>query len=88
MFTVYVLVSTSTGKLYVGQTQDLPRRLSEHQTGLAHYTRGRGPWSLVLTEYYPTRAQAMRREKSLKTGQGRHYIREMLTAGAGPPQAD
>ena len=88
MFIVYVLLSTSTGRLYIGQTQDLPRRLSEHQTGLAHYTRGRGPWRLVLTEHYSTRAQALRRERSLKTGQGRHYIKELLAIGAGPPEAD
>jgi putative endonuclease len=88
MFTVYVLVSQHNGKLYIGQTENLPRRLSEHQAGTARYTRGRGPWELVLTEDYPSRATAVRRERSLKTGQGRRFIRESLAARAGPPEAD
>jgi len=88
MFTVYVLVSQSCGKLYIGQTEDLSRRLTEHQTDMARYTRGRGPWELVLTEHYPSRAQAMHREKSLKSGQGRQFIKGSLASRAGPPEAD
>ena len=88
MYTVYVLRSTSNGKLYIGQTGNLPKRLSEHQTDTARYTRGRGPWQLILTEQYPTRALAMRREKFLKSGQGREELKGLLTGRAGPPEAD
>ena len=41
VYTVYVLRSISNGKLYIGQTSNLPQRLSEHQTNAARYTRGR-----------------------------------------------
>ncbi len=88
MYTVYVLLSESTNKFYIGQTNDLPRRLLEHKTGLARYTRGRGPWKLVLSEQYSTRAEAMKREKSLKSGKGREWLKTMLNGRAGPPQAD
>ena len=88
MYIVYVLRSTSTGKQYTGQTENLQRRLLEHESGLARYSRGRGPWEIVLTEKYATRAEAMRRETFLKSGQGRSFLKSILTGRAGPPQAD
>ena len=88
MFTVYVLLSQSTNKLYVGQSANLERRLLEHQSSLARYTRGRGPWQLVFHEEYGTRADAMQRERFLKSGQGREWLKKMLNGRAGPPQAD
>ena len=78
MFIVYVLHSQSTGRFYIGQTSDLERRLQEHQAGDARYTRGRGPWILVHTETYPTRSEAMKREKFLKSGKGRESLKDLL----------
>ncbi len=90
VFTVYVLRGTA-GRLYVGQTADLKRRLVEHERGMGRWTKARGPWELVLQEIYPSRAEAMRRERVLKSGQGREWLRTYLSAPggrAGPPQAD
>ena len=88
MFTVYVPRSTSTSRLYIGQSQDFERRLQEHQSGLARYTRGRGPWVVLLAEEYNDRAEAMRRERFLKGGQGREWLTGVLSGRAGPPEAD
>ena len=74
MFVVYVLRSLSTGKLYIGQTRNLVKHLKEHNTGAAQYTRNRGPWVLLLQEDYPTRSDAMKRERYLKTGKGREWL--------------
>jgi putative endonuclease len=76
-FTVYVLVSESTGRRYIGQTADLPRRLSEHNS-VAHNprkftSRNAGPWRLLHQETFPTRGAAMHREKWLKSGAGRAW---------------
>ena len=79
MFIVYVLQSQSTGILYIGQTANLDRRLQEHQAGDARYTRGRGPWTPVYKEEYPTRSEAMKREKYLKSGVGREFLKDLLT---------
>ena len=87
-FYVYVLRSLSTGRLYIGSTEDFRRRLTEHQAGIARYTRGRGPWEVVLVEELSTRSEAMRRERGLKSGQGREWIVQQLNGRAGPPQAD
>ena len=78
MFIVYILRSQSTGTLYTGQTSDLERRLREHQAGDARYTLGRGPWILIHKETYPTRSEAMKREKYLKSGKGRKYLKDFL----------
>ena len=88
MFAVYVLVSKSTGKLYIGQSADLERRLLEHEVGLARYTRGRGPWQVVLLERHQTRSAAMQREHFLKSGQGRELLKQIISGRAGPPEAD
>ncbi len=78
MFYVYVLKSSSTGRLYIGQTKDLANRINEHNNGIARYTRNRGPWTLVHTEEYETRSEAMVRERMLKGGQGREWLKRKL----------
>ena len=88
MFTVYVIRSKSTGRLYKGQAENVQQRLWQHETGMARYTRGRGPWELVLREDYQTRAEAMSREKWLKIGKGREWLKAALSGRAGPPEAD
>jgi len=78
MYYVYVLVSTSTGKRYIGQTADIDRRLAEHNTpghnARKHTSRNSGPWRLLHSEQYPARAEAMAREKWLKSGVGRRWL--------------
>ena len=46
----YVLKSQIIDKFYVGQTQDLKRRILEHNHGKNNYTRGKGPWELIYYE--------------------------------------
>jgi putative endonuclease len=66
VWTVYVL-RCADGTLYAGVTTDLTRRLRQHAAGVAaHYTRGRGPFTVVYKEHGYTRAQALRREWELK----------------------
>lgn len=53
--------------LYTGITNDLERRLAQHESGKgAKYTRGRGPFRLVYSEAHSTRAAASKREHGLK----------------------
>ncbi|MCZ6701244.1 MAG: GIY-YIG nuclease family protein [bacterium] len=95
-FFIYVLQSSSTGKVYIGQTSDLPRRLKQHNDpdwGRRRFTKkDRGPWRLVHSEEYSTRSDAMRREKALKSGQGRQWLHDHLLSQEfnrqSPPEAD
>jgi putative endonuclease len=81
---VYVLRNPD-GKTYVGQTNDLERRLHQHNDpeckGTLHTKRHPGPWTLLHSEELPTRSAAMRRERELKTGKGREWIRLHLAGG-------
>jgi putative endonuclease len=74
MFYVYVLKSNK-GKLYIGHTNNIERRLIEHNSGLSPYTKGRGPWELVYKETFNSRGEAMKREKFLKSGKGRGFLK-------------
>ena len=68
MFTVYIL-RTSSNTLYIGQTNNLEKRLKEHQTKgtkSAKYTRYFSNLELVYSETYSTRKEAMQREAQLK----------------------
>lgn len=83
MFTVYVIKSTSTGKIYIGQTKDLDARLKRHngelKTKLGSYTKlNKGPWLVIHKEEFPTRAEAVKREKELKSYKGREFIRSVI----------
>lgn len=63
---VYVL-ECADGSLYTGYTTDVERRVAEHDAGEgAKYTRGRTPVSLVHTESFETRSEAMSREYAIK----------------------
>ena len=76
---VYVLRSLKDGKLYIGMTTDLQRRLQEHNHGKNPSTRHRRPLVLLHTEVYPTRAEAAKRERFLKSGPGHKFLKTILT---------
>ena len=79
---VYVIQSQSSGKIYIGQTSNLPRRIEQHNDPTCritlHTKRNSGPWKVVHKEEYQTRAEAMRREKQLKSGKGREWLRNNI----------
>ena len=75
---VYVLRSVRNGRLYTGSTNDLVRRLNEHDAGQSRYTSQAGPFELVYQERQPDRLSARRRELFLKTGRGRDELRRLL----------
>ena len=78
MFYVYVLQSQSTGRFYTGYATDIEQRVGQHNHGITKSTKNRGPWKLVHSEAYSTRAEAMRRERFLKSGQGRAEVQRIL----------
>ena len=76
MWYVYVLRSARNGRLYTGSTNDLERRLQEHQRGKNRYARYAGPFELVYKEEYGTRLEARQRELFLKSGRGRALLKQ------------
>jgi len=88
MFYAYVLRSLTAGRLYKGSTADLQRRLQQHSEGTSFFTRSGGPWELVHSEEFATRAEAMRRERFFKTGKGREELTGILAEPAPVAQLD
>ena len=77
MYFVYVLYSEKAKCKYTGYTEDLMRRLSEHNQGLlGKFTKGKGPWVLIDQEEFTTKKEAIIREKELKTVKGRDFIKK------------
>jgi putative endonuclease len=80
-FWVYVL-ENQRGRFYVGKTDDLNRRVVEHNevsaTTKGKYTPKNGPWNLVWSEPHPTRASAMQRERRIKNRKSARWIRQNL----------
>ena len=71
MYYVYIIRSLKTKKLYIGHTNDLTRRVEEHNTGRGgKYTRQNGPWTLLYSESHPDRSSAVKREIYLKSTNG------------------
>jgi putative endonuclease len=79
MFYVYLLHSIADSGFYIGYTTDLKRRLSEHKQGTSAATQHRGPWKLIYCEAYTERLDAEGRERYLKSGGGRRFLRRQLT---------
>jgi len=79
MFLVYVLYSVNGKKGYTGLTNDVERRLFEHNVSeTSGYSLRYRPWTLIRQEQYLTKQEAMRREKFLKTGRGRMEIKSFV----------
>ncbi|MBN2455043.1 MAG: GIY-YIG nuclease family protein [Sedimentisphaerales bacterium] len=71
MYYVYILQSLKTGKLYIGHTDNLIRRLKEHNTGCGgKFSRQNGPWKLLYSESHADRPSAVKRERYLKSTRG------------------
>ena len=78
MHYVYILQSFKDEKLYVGHTDDLKRRFREHNNGLVPSTKKRVPLRIVYYEACNILEDALERERQLKTGFGRAYLKRRL----------
>ena len=78
MYDVYVLKSDKDGIRYVGSGEDAFERLRRHNKGDYQFTKGHRPWRITYKEEYENRSEAIRREKFLKSGQGRKFLDGIL----------
>jgi putative endonuclease len=74
----YVLLSKKDGLLYTGYTADLRKRLKEHQSGQTTSLKHRLPVTLIYYEACQNVADAKAREKYLKSGMGKRYLKNRL----------
>jgi len=89
---VYVLRSEKSGQFYIGATSDLRKRINEHNSGLVTSTKYKRPLQLIYFEASLNKPRktfgllrgkddAFRREKYLKTGMGKRYLKNRLKGG-------
>ena len=77
-FVVYILQSKSSGRFYVGHTNDISDRLSRHNAGRVPASKGKGPFEVVHVEHFATRAEAASRERAIKAKKSRQYIAALV----------
>ncbi len=73
-YIVYVLSSLKDKKSYVGFTNNIERRLHEHNTGKSNFTKKYLPWEVLYKEEFDSKIEARKREKYLKSSAGRKLI--------------
>ncbi len=78
MYFVYILQSEKDKNLYIGFTDNLKRRLEEHNQGKNFSTKTRIPLKLIFYEALPTLEEAVEREKFYKSGRGHEVLYKIL----------
>ncbi len=78
MYYTYVLISLKDKKFYTGYTSDIEKRLLAHNNGDVTSTKYRRPLKLVYYEACLNQADALHREKYLKTTYGKRYIKNRI----------
>jgi putative endonuclease len=78
MYFVYILKSLNFAKTYTGITDDLERRLIQHNRGYHFYTKRYLPWRIIFSEKHSDRISARKKEKYLKSAAGRKWIKRVL----------
>jgi len=78
MYYVYVIQSKKDGKWYTGSTNDLRRRFNEHILGKVSSTKNRRPFLLIYYEVCLNEQDAKYRERYLKSGMGKRYLKNRL----------
>ena len=80
IYYVYALYSQSFDTLYVGYTSDLEARFKSHnQLATKGWTVRYRPWVIIHTEEFTTKAEALKRERQLKSAKGRVFLRAKIT---------
>ena len=79
MFYVYVLKSLKSKRLYVGFTEDLKKRLEEHNRGIGgKFSKSNKPFKLVFYEAFLDKKDAIKQEKFYKSGYGREVLKQKI----------
>ena len=82
MFYTYIIYSTTIDKYYIGQCEDLEKRLSDHNNSRSTYTKKGKPWALKWSKQSATRSEAIAEERRIKKKKSRKYV-EWLISSAG-----
>ena len=77
MVTVYAIKSLSRKYIYVGMSKDITNRIERHNKGYERTTRAYRPFKLIFLEEFPARNEARQKEKYLKSGIGKEFLKRL-----------
>ncbi len=80
MFSVYILYSKKLNKYYIGYSEDIEKRLTQHNTGFSKFTSKASDWELKFKEEFDTRIEATNRERIIKLKKSRKYIEWLINS--------
>ena len=75
LYVTYIISSLKNNKWYYGHTDNITRRLLEHNSGLNKSTKNKGPWKLIFLRYFSKKIEANRFELKLKSLKNKEYIK-------------
>ena len=78
MFFVYAIKSEKDSRIYVGMCVNVELRLKEHNEGKTKSTKGFRPWMLIYSEEAANRIEARKKEKYLKSGVGKEFLKSLV----------
>ena len=82
MYYVYAIRSCGRNYIYVGLTNNVDRRFIEHNNGENRSTKAYKPFVLIYKEKFDTRIEARKKEKYLKSGIGKEFLRSIKITAA------
>jgi putative endonuclease len=82
MYYVYVLRINKSGRYYIGQTQNLSKRLEKHARGETKSIKNREEFEVIYIEKHPSRADAMKREKEIKSYKSGEAFKRLVSGFA------
>jgi putative endonuclease len=78
MFSVYIIYSATLDRYYVGYSEDVQKRVLEHNSGLSGFTSKANDWQLKYTESFDSRHNAIKREVEIKNKKSRKFIEWLI----------
>ena len=74
----YIIKSNITNKYYIGSTQNIEERLSQHNAGLTRSTKHGIPWKIIYYEVCLTKSESLKKEKLWKSYKGGNAFKKLL----------
>ncbi|PIU37397.1 endonuclease [Candidatus Roizmanbacteria bacterium CG_4_8_14_3_um_filter_34_9] len=78
IFYVYIIKSSKTNKYYIGYTNNLERRLFEHNHNNTQSLKNKGPFILIYKEQFINKLDATKRERQIKSYKGGNEFKKLL----------
>jgi len=81
MYITYIIYSEKIKRFYSGQTEDIDRRIEEHNRGKTPFLARGIPWELVYSRQFDSRSEALKLEKYIKKRGAARFIQDLNTDG-------